>query len=338
MKKVKILSIDGGGIRGILPGTILTRLEQTLQKHDNSSLRLADYFDFIAGTSTGGILSCLYLMPDENGKPKYSAEQALELYVKHGAEIFDRTLLRRLTSGEGIIHEKYSDHAIYKLFEEYFGDETLDNLVKPCLITSYDITDRKSVFFTSVDAKTDAIYNFKVKDVARATSAAPTYFQPAHIKSMSDQLYTLVDGGMFANNPALCAYAEARKTSFGEINKPTAKEMIIVSLGTGSVKKQYHYSKFRSAGEITWLEPVIDILMSGSSETVDYQLKQMYLTLDSPADQKDYYRLEPGLKEACSEIDIATDENINNLYQAGLSYVRDHAQMINEIALRILNS
>ncbi len=339
MKKVKILSIDGGGIRGILPGVILKRLEESLQRLDNNSeLKLSDYFDFIAGTSTGGILSCLYLMPDDKGKPKYSAEEAVDLYIKHGSEIFDRTLFRRITSGDGIIHEKYSDHAIYKLFEEYFGDETLDNLVKPCLITSYDITDRRSVFFTSVDAKADNIYNFKVKDVARATSAAPTYFQPAHIKSMSDQLYTLIDGGMFANNPALCAYAEARKINFGSINKPSAKDMIIVSLGTGSVRKQYHYDKFRSAGEIEWLEPVIDILMSGSSETVDYQLRQMYLTLDNPADQADYYRLEPGLKEACSEMDIATTDNINNLYQAGLAYVKENAKLLDHIASRILSS
>ncbi len=339
MKKVKILSIDGGGIRGIIPGTILKYLEETLQKLDNNSnLRLADYFDFIAGTSTGGILSCLYLMPDSKGKPMYSAKQALDLYIEHGHEIFDRTILRKLTSGDGIIHEKYSDGPLYSLLDKYFGDENLDKLVKPCLITSYDITDRKAVFFTSVDAKLDAMYNFKVKDVARATSAAPTYFQPAHIQSLNDQLYTLVDGGMFANNPALCAYAEVRKLNFGSLNKPTAKDMIIVSLGTGAVKKSYHYDKFKSAGEIEWLEPVIDILMSGNSETVDYQLRQMYLTLDSSADQADYYRLEPGLKEACSEMDIATADNINKLFQAGLSYVRDNAKELDQIALRVLSS
>ena len=127
----------------------------------------------------------------------------------------------------------------------------------------------------------------RIKDIARATSAAPTYFAPAHIESLNGQIYSLVDGGMFANNPALCAYAEARKTLFSKVlkdadkkDKPTAQDMIIVSLGTGSVKKQYHYNDFKHAGEIKWLEPVIDILMSGNSETVAYQLTQMYLTLD----------------------------------------------------------
>jgi patatin-like phospholipase/acyl hydrolase len=180
--------------------------------------------------------------------------------------------------------------------------------------------------------------------VARATSAAPTYFSPAHIESLNKQIFSLVDGGMFANNPALCAYAEARKLDFSKLfnnqekpDKPNVSDMIIVSMGTGSVKKRYSYQDFKYAGELKWLEPVIDILMSGNSETVSYQLSQMYLTL-SERDQKNYYRLEPGLKEACSEMDEATAENINNLYQAGLTFVHDNKAKLENIADAILEN
>jgi len=345
MKKIRILSVDGGGIRGVIPGTILMQLEKILQKKANDNTRkLGDFFDMIAGTSTGGILACLYLVPGENGKAKYSAEDAVNLYIKNGHTIFDRTLWEKIRSGSGVIHEKYSEDPIYKLLTTYFGDEVLSNFIRPSLITSYDITDRKSVFFTSVDARSDSMYDFKVRDVARSTSAAPTYFPPSHIKSLNDQLFTLVDGGMFANNPALCAYAEARKTNFSKVlnnndkkDRPTAQDMIIVSLGTGSVKKRYHYEDFDHAGEIKWLEPVIDILMSGNSETVAYQLTQMYLTLDEEF-QHNYFRLEPDLKEACSEMDIATKENINNLYQAGLTYVHDNISMLEKIAEKIVEN
>jgi patatin-like phospholipase/acyl hydrolase len=345
MKKIRILSIDGGGIRGIIPGTILTQLEKILQKMSgNSDRKIGDYFDMIAGTSTGGILSCLYLMPGENGKARYTAAEALDLYIKNGHTIFDRTFLEKVLSAGGIIREKYSEEPLYSLLTQYFGDETIDNFIKPSLITSYDITDRKAIFFTSADACKDAMYNFKIRDAARATSAAPTYFSPAHITSLNGQAYTLVDGGMFANNPALCAYAEARKTVFSVLlndndkkDKPTAEDMIIVSLGTGSVKKRYSYDEFENAGQIKWLEPVIDILMSGNSETVAYQLTQMYLTLD-PQFQNNYYRLEPGLKEACSEMDIATTENINNLYQAGLTFVKDNIKQLEEIAQKIIEN
>lgn len=344
MKKIRILSVDGGGIRGILPGTILAQLEKILQRVSNSERKLGDYFDMIAGTSTGGILSCIYLTPGDDGKAKYSAQDAVDLYIKNGHTIFDRTTAQKISSAGGILHQKYSQDALYKLLTTYFGDVTLDKFIKPSLITSYEITDRRAVFFTSADARTDDIYNFYVRDVARATSAAPTYFSPAHIESINKQIFCLVDGGMFANNPALCAYAEARKIYFSKLlndpqkkDKPAAADMIIVSLGTGSVKKRYSYDDFKYAGELKWLEPVIDILMSGNSETVAYQLTQMYLTLD-PKDQRDYYRLEPGLKEACSEMDEATPENINNLYQAGLTFVHDEIDMLEEIAKKIIDN
>jgi patatin-like phospholipase/acyl hydrolase len=281
-------------------------------------------------------------VPDENGKAKYSAQDAVDLYIKNGHIIFDRTITEKLTNVAGMVHAKYSDDPIYKLLTTYFGDVTLDQLIKPSLITSYDISERRAVFFTSADARMDSIYNFYVRDVARATSAAPTYFAPAHIQSLNGQMFALVDGGMFANNPALCAYAEARSLEFSKFfndaekkDKPTAADMIILSLGTGSVKKRYRYDEFKNAGELKWLEPVIDILMSGNSETVAYQLTQMYLTLD-PENQKNYYRLEPDLKEACSEMDIASKENINNLYQAGLSFVHDNKALLEQIAESIL--
>jgi patatin-like phospholipase/acyl hydrolase len=339
MKKIRILSIDGGGIRGIIPGTILMQLERIIQRIDNNnSAKLGDYFDLIAGTSTGGILSCLYLMPGQDGKAKYSAEDAVNLYLKQGHIIFDRTLMEKLASAGGVIHEKYKADPLSGLLEQYFEEETLDHFIRPSLITSYEITDRKAVFFTSTDAKQSPLFNFKIRDVARATSAAPTYFPPANIKSMLGQSFSLVDGGLYANNPALCAYAEARKTDFSRFlndtskpDKPSAKDMIIISLGTGSVKKKYTYKHFEHAGEIKWLEPVIDILMSGNSETVAYQLTQMYGTLDRKY-QSNYRRIEPGLKEACSEMDIATPENIDNLYQAGLTYVHDNIHQMEDIA------
>ncbi|HEY4153831.1 MAG TPA: patatin-like phospholipase family protein [Puia sp.] len=343
MKKIRILSIDGGGIRGILPGTILSYLEAAINKIDpGGPQNIGDYFDMIAGTSTGGILTCLYLMPGANGKARYSASDALNLYLDHGESIFKRSLWEKISSGSGVIHSKYPVSKLESLLLQYCGETTLSDLIKPSLIPAYEMTDRKAVFFTSSDAGQDPIYNFKVRDVARATAAAPTYFRPARISSLSGQIWSLIDGGVFANNPTLCAFAEARKTPFSDFlhdpekpSSPTARQMLIVTIGTGSVKKPYHYNKMRNAGEIGWLEPVIDILMSGNSETVDYQLRQMFRSLDA-ADQADYYRLEPGLKEACSEMDIATPENIANLHQAGLTYITDHAGLLNEIAAKII--
>ena len=112
MKKIRILSVDGGGIRGVLPGTILAQLEKILQRLSKSERKLGDYFDMIAGTSTGGILACIYLMPGDDGKAKYSAQDAVDLYIKNGHAIFDRTTAQKLSSVAGILHQKYSQDAL----------------------------------------------------------------------------------------------------------------------------------------------------------------------------------------------------------------------------------
>lgn len=341
MKKIRILSIDGGGIRGIIPATILTYIEQQLQNKDNSHRKIGDYFDFIAGTSTGGILACIYLMTGENGAARFDSHDALNLYAKEGTGIFSRNMQKMISSGLGLLDEKYNAKELEKDLLSFFGDAMLNTFARPCLITAYEITARSAYFFNSAEAN-EPLYNFKIRDVARATSAAPTYFEPALIYSQAGQSFSLIDGGVFANNPALCAYAEARKMKFSEILKdpekpdlPSAKDMLILSIGTGTVNAPYYYKDFKNAGELKWLQPIIDILMSGNSETVDYQLKQMYKTLE-PTDQQDYYRLEPALREALPKMDLASLRNINNLKQAGLWFINKNKSVLDEITDKIL--
>lgn len=343
-KKIRILSIDGGGIKGILPGVILDYIESRICEKAGADKRLSDYFDLIAGTSTGGILSCIYLVPGNNGRPKFTAKQAVDLYTEKGHEIFDLDIWQKLSSGFGTIDEKYSADNLESNLNEYFGDARLSQLLKPCLITSYEITKRAAFFFTSVDAVKNEVDDFLVKDVCRATSAAPTYFETAKIKSIFGAPYYLIDGGVFANNPALCAYAEARKIEFSKILKdkkkpdnPTAKDMIFVSIGTGATGKPYLYKDAKGWGAIGWLLPIIDILMSGNSETVSYQLKQMYDTL-SPEDKKDYFRLEPSIEGAKSAMDNASPENIKELVAAGKRYVSDHDEELNLIVDRLIEN
>ncbi|MEO2072996.1 MULTISPECIES: patatin-like phospholipase family protein [Zunongwangia] len=342
MRKVRILSIDGGGIRGILPGTILTYIEEQLRnKTGNPDAKIGEYFDFIAGTSTGGILSLVYLCPDEQGNFKYGAKEALDIYLDQGDEIFDVSLGKKLRSLGGISDEKYDEKELEEALSDFLEERTLKDVLKPCLITSYDIRNRKAHFFTSADANSD-IFNYKLKDVARATSAAPTYFEPAKIKSIYGTPHFLIDGGVFANNPALCAYAEARTMKFSKIlndeklpDNPGAKDMLIVSIGTGTVKEAYTYKEFKDAGAIKWIKPLIDIMMSGNSETVDYQLKQIYETL-AVADCEDYHRIQPKISLASSEMDKADIDNLKALYQDGLSAVRDYKEELDIIIDKLL--
>jgi patatin-like phospholipase/acyl hydrolase len=323
MKKVRILSIDGGGIRGILPGIVLSSIEEKLQKRTNDpNIRLSDMFDFMAGTSTGGILTLAYLIPGENNRPKLKAEEAVDLYLDRGDEIFGVSLAQKFKSGKGITDEKYDASELEEALDDTFGDIQLFDLLKPCIISSYDIRNGKPHFFKQHKSKNNK-YNFKVKDVARATSAAPTYFETARVKNEFGTPYPLIDGGVFANNPALVAYSEVRTMKFPKIDHmPTAKDMMIVSIGTGSSPEKYEYKKAKDWGAIGWVKPIIEIMMSGNSQTVHYHLTQIFDTL-SAKDKKDYHRLEPKILTASSEMDNGSVENLMKLKEDGLSYVSD---------------
>lgn len=338
MKKITILSIDGGGIRGILPGVILAYIEKQLQeKTNNPEIRLCDYFDLLAGTSTGGILTCLYISPDDDGRPKFTAQDAVDLYLKNGRKIFSIPIARRLFNWFGLFKANYPVAPIERILHSYLGDLRLSQALKPCMITAYEIFQRKTVFFNQVDTRKGTTNDYLMRDIARSTSAAPTYFRPAEIHSTYGAPLYLVDGGMFANNPAMCAYAEARTSKFSEIlgrpdkpDYPNATEMLMISIGTGSQGDPYPYRKAKHWGAIGWLKPVINILMSGNSETVHYELDQLFGAID-PANRENYIRLEPTVQTARNAMDVATPENMNALEEAGKVFVTDHAEQLDKL-------
>ncbi|GAB4408972.1 MAG: patatin-like phospholipase family protein [Microscillaceae bacterium] len=341
-KLTRILSLDGGGIRGIIPGQILVKLEQMLQNRTGDrSVKLADYFDLIAGTSTGGILACVYLTPDkvDNKRPLYRAEDAVDLYMEHGDEIFSVSWMKKLRSASGLIDEKYPSAPIESLLEKYFGNLELKQLIKPCLISAYDVHDSKAFFFTQQDARLHEGQNFLIRDVARATSAAPTYFEAAKVTSMSGVTYPLIDGGVFANNPSLCAYAEARQWDFGPDKlKPNAAEMMIVSIGNGGASRmRLTHDKIKNWGTVEWIKPLINIMMSGVNQTVHYQLKQIYQAVGKV---EQYIRIEPDLNNAKSDMDDASPKNLKALKEAGIkaSENEDIAEKLERIVQMLLDN
>jgi len=148
----KILSIDGGGIRGIIPAMILAEIERRSAEIEGSGRKFiptSELFDLIAGTSTGGILALALTRPvpstsdssesDANPQPAHPAERLVELYEKKGRLIFDRTWRRRISSADGWLDERYSSRGIEEVLEEYFEDTCLTDALIPVLIPSYDM-------------------------------------------------------------------------------------------------------------------------------------------------------------------------------------------------------
>lgn len=318
-RTMRILSIDGGGMRGIIPGEILVALENKFQiRTGNPHVRIADFFDLIAGTSAGGILTSLYLCPGKEHpqRPRYTAREVANVLLERGHMIFNIPLWQQIRSMGGLTDERYPAEPLEKTLRDYLGNVKLSQLVKPCLITAYDILHRRAYFFAQHRARQNKKHDFLARDAARASSAAPTFFEAAEIKSLNKTKHTMVDGGLFAGNPALCAYADA----YNFKSRPTARDMVFLSLGPGHMIRPYKQTQHW--GLIDWLKPLLDIFISGVSETVDYQLRQIF---SAAGVTHKYLRIDPELDECCSpDMDNASPENLRNLQVQANKAIREH--------------
>jgi uncharacterized protein len=318
----KILSIDGGGIRGIIPAMLLAEIERRAGKP------IVQLFDLIAGTSTGGILALGLVKPHagESTMPEYTAKALIQLYKEKGSTIFSTSLWDKVTNIAGLADQIYEASGIESVLQTYFGDTELKDALVPTMIAAYNIESRSAWFFNSFRAQTVPEYNFFMKDVARSTSAAPTYFEPAKIKNVEkNELrahYALIDGGVFANNPAMCAYVQAAKMF------PDEDNIMVVSLGTGSQFKPIYYDAAKKWGKIGWAGPIIDILFDGSSSTVDYQLNML---LNSRSKEKSYFRFDEALDDKHNSLDNATDKNIQYLIEFSDRLIRDRNDELNMV-------
>lgn len=331
----RILSIDGGGIRGIIPGMLLVALEDKIKRiTKNPQAHLSQYFDFFAGTSTGGILASILLCPhpDDPTKPRFSAQDALNIYVEHGTEIFTTSSWRRFLNQFGLLSELYDEHVLEKVLESYFGDLKLSQLIKPCIITAYNIELRKNHLFRQQKAISHGdSRDFYLKDVCRATSAAPTYFSVAEIYSIAGTRYPLVDGGVFAHNPAISALLEVLKT----YKTFKIDDVHILSLGTGIAKNAYRYEDFKKQKAISIGPALVDIMTSSSSESNDYFLRQLFRSVQHSAN---YIRIEPSnMSSIQPALDDASKSNIQKIVSLADKLISDNESMLDALVMDLIN-
>lgn len=299
---VSILSIDGGGIRGIIPATFLAEVERLTGRP------ISALFDLIAGTSTGGILAAMLTVPDGRGRPQYTAGQTLAAYLQHGGAIFHRSPLRSLTTLGGFVRPIYSPRALEQMLDQYLGKARLHTTLTEILITAYDMDSATPWFFKTSFAKEhrNALDDPLLSEVVRATTAAPTYFPPLALEGRS-----LVDGGVFASDPALCAYAQARNMY------PHERDFLILSLGTGLQKHASPSSKVYNWGIAKWAVPISGVMLNASSATVDYQLRALL-----PSES--YLRCQVKLTNASQDMDDASEQNIRRLAALGEQAIHEN--------------
>ncbi len=302
-RPVRVLCIDGGGIRGILATMVLAELERRTDKP------IADMFDLIAGTSTGSLVALGLTVPGDDGRPRFTARQVMKLYEVFGPKVFSRSVWHQIRAVGNLADGKYPAAGLENMLSELFGGARLKDSLVDVLVPSYEIERRIPYFFKSWRALENESYDFAMAQVVRAGTAAPTYFEPAHIPADGDDYYALVDGAVVAYNPGLCAYVEARQLY------PDAKDFLVVSLGTGQLTRRLPYDDAKDWGAARWAEPIFSIMCDSSASAVDYQLEQL-LPRGSHGLRR-YYRFQVRLDTGNDDMDDASGTNLRVLKLLG---------------------
>ncbi|MCL6749981.1 patatin-like phospholipase family protein, partial [Nostoc sp. CCCryo 231-06] len=347
--KYKILAIDGGGIRGIIPAMILAEIEKRTQKP------IFSLFDLISGTSSGGILALGLTKPrldleatDTPPTAQYSAEDLLQIYLEYGAEIFYEPFWEQILGQleDIFVQPKYSSEGREEIIRQYFGDTPLENNLKEVFVTSYDIEQRIPIFFTNKLEKQQTeskkfrklCAGFTLTDAALATSATPTYFAPYRVSSShnTNGFYTLVDGGVVANNPANLAIIEAQISRQENKQVLNTEDVLLVSLGTGSLTSVYPYDEVKKWGLLQWAKPLLNIVLDGGSEVVAGELERLFES-SNKGNKASYYRFQTFLKSELEAIDNAKLENVRQLQVLANTLIQEKNQQIDELC-NILSS
>ena len=319
----RILSIDGGGMRGLISAYVLAALESRLQKlSGDPNVGISDYFDLIVGSSTGSIIGSALLLPNDGRVKRYTAEEIVKFYIEQGNEIFATSVWYSIKSFKGFIDAKFSDAGIRNVLKQHFKDVELKDLTRPCLFTAYDLVNSRILFFRRQKAEVQAHHNFLVRDMVRACTAAPVLFPVAEIRSAVNRIYHLIDGGVYAYNPSLCAYAEARKLF--PLIRANNILMLSVSGGTGS-GLQLDDDEFKDWGAWDWIKVIQHIAFAGQAEVADYELKQMFLTCE---EQGQYLRICPSSGEGILESDNVEEENLAQMSDTATRLIDQHVHTL----------
>ena len=309
-----ILSLDGGGIRGLISAKILAEIEEL------SGQPIHQLFDLIVGTSTGGILAAGLARPQSGRVGPVPAKKLVELYSKRGRDIFSRSFWKGVTSLGGYSDEKYDAAPLENILKKMLDDTELKDTMVDIVVTSYDIERRKPYLFKTRKARAKPLgRNHLLRHVARATSAAPTYFETLLLdKSQWEgekKRRVLIDDGVFANNPTMIALSEAQYSG------TDMKDIILCAVGTGMHDRKIPYEEAKDWGPLGWAKPVISVMMDGMSDSADYHA-QLLLPGSKSLKQR-YFRFDICLgDDALDDLDAADGANVRALLHKADEIIR----------------
>ncbi|URD86782.1 Patatin group A-3 [Musa troglodytarum] len=347
-KRVTVLCIDGGGVRGLIPATIIAFLEAKLQEMDGPEARIADYFDVIAGTSTGGLVTAMLTAPNEEKRPLFAAKDIIQFYLDNSPKIFPQKNAGLLNSALNLVGAvagpKYDGKYLHAKIQELLKDTRLSQTLTNVVIPTFDIKLLQPTIFSTYQTKSTPLKDALLSDICISTSAAPTYL-PGHYFETKDgngnkRSFNLVDGGVAANNPTLTAMTEVSKEillnnpDFFTYQPTEYDRFLVLSLGTGAPKHEEKFTAQESAkwGVLGWLlnkgsTPLIDIFTQSSADMVDIHASVLFQALNRG---KYYLRIQDDtLTGETSSVDVSTKKNLQDLVDIGNNLLKKPVSRVN---------
>lgn len=303
-KRFKILSIDGGGIKGLYSSSILKKFEE------NFNCKTGDHFDMICGTSTGGLIAlALSLKISAADICKFYEDKGEIIFPKHG-ELkipfygnINKGFIKQIINGG-----KYSDKGLKNALIEIFGDKLIEDCTNLLCIPSYSVTEAKPKVFKRDHSNLTRDNKAPVVDVALATSAAPTYFPLAESTFYNNEQF--IDGGIWANNPTLVGLLEALKYFVGFDKEYSSID--ILSLSSLSVTGGEKTGLKRERSFKDWGADLFETSMNGQAYFTNFFMTQIHEIYDLDIN---YLRI-PGVsiakgQEDLIQLDLANENAFN---------------------------
>ncbi|MGH3115562.1 MAG: patatin-like phospholipase family protein [Gaiellales bacterium] len=337
---IRILSIDGGGMRGVIPARVIVELERL------TGQPIASLFDVIAGTSTGGMIALALSRPGAGGSPALTAQDILDVYTQHGAEIFPRVDVRGLRSRQELSatrtwlaqrvgamirprrygNARYSATGLESVLDGLLGVTPLSASLTEVLIPTYDWKAGRAVVFRSREAREGASPDPAMAMLARATAAAPTYFPPVRY-IVDGREMILIDGGFVANNPASIAYYEALCL---ERLRDEDSAFVMVSIGTGRPPEVV--PTYEEIWSRNWLKLAMGMLGVAFDATTEVTDDLLSTIIGGRWRRGRYWRLQTDLLGVNLDLDDASERNVQGLEALGDRLVIERGEDLNEIA------
>lgn len=325
--EIRVLSLDGGGVRGIIEARVLMHIEKEVGKP------ISQIFDLIGGTSAGGMIATLLSMPNKDAPltPQYSAEDILNLLLTKS----DRLFTKNIFSFWGVFGTKYTPSGLESLLHEFYKNFHLHDSLVDTAVFAYDVNNNQLSTLSSWSNE-----NILTRDAVGATTAAPVYFPAYTIKPSNHEQYgqhrSYIDGGVGANNPAVMLWMEAikrfdRKSKFD-----------IISLGTGDFQKRIRPQKVKNGGLFTWLKFFPRLISSNQQSTTNNILNffmedyQNRLQPSTNIKGEGYYtRFNPTMVGESSALDNYSPEHLSNLLRLTDIYMFNHKEELSNMITRL---